>query len=320
MNSHDKAYIFEPMLKLTAAYFLLVGIALFLFPSQLVERLVGESPSPLVAWRWLGGIIAAYGFGLILGAKRPTRNWRLLFVGFLSMALIILSALGSLWSGGIEPALAWSVIGANLIPLVPISLILMRIASEPAGETPMTPLPDNLNLDRYVTQDGRTLASLSNESPVLLVLLRHLGCTFCRETLADLAARRREIESAGARIVFVHMGVDEQAKYLFERYRLEDLSRISDPEATLYRALGLPRASLLQVYGPGMWQHVIQSVLLDGHGMGQIVGDRFQMPGAFLIHHEAVVGGFRHQRISDHPDYISIVRCAAPASTEDMHY
>jgi hypothetical protein len=73
----------------------------------------------------------------------------------------------------------------------------------------------------------------------------------------------------------------------------------------------------MEIYGPGLWWRTFQAVILDGHGAGKATGDRFQMPGAFLILQGSVVGGFRHEQIYDHPDYLSIVACAG--TTEDMH-
>ncbi|MGP1310160.1 MAG: hypothetical protein ACTS27_08185, partial [Phycisphaerales bacterium] len=55
---------------------------------------------------------------------------------------------------------------------------------------------------------GRTLLAHSRtddgHAGLLLVFLRHAGCTFCREALADVAKRRRRIENAKVRIVLVH--------------------------------------------------------------------------------------------------------------------
>ncbi len=309
----------SPILKATATYFFLTGLLLALFPSRIFTMLGVAPPYPLFMARALGIVAAVYGFNLALAANTLVRNWLLLFAGLLSTLILIILLFIGVISGQIMTEPGWWVILVLLIGHVPLGLIVGHLARAPAGgPPPPTRLPTELNLDKFVTQDGRSLASLSDEGPILLVLLRHLGCTFCRETLADIAAQRHAIESAGARIVFVHMGEDEKTRYLFERYRLEDIPRISDPDAALYRTLGLERASLMQVYGPGMWRYTVQSILLDGHGMGQIVGDRFQMPGAFLIHKGTVVSGFRHQRISDHPDYMGMVRCLT--SGEDISY
>jgi hypothetical protein len=40
-------------------------------------------------------------------------------------------------------------------------------------------------LREYRTETGRTLLELVDESPVLLIFLRHFGCSFCRQTLDD---------------------------------------------------------------------------------------------------------------------------------------
>ena len=317
MNTMSTNRKLEPVLKAAAAFFVVVGVGLAVYPDVLFDALKAPLPDPLMLARWLGVVLAAFGMSTVFAAVNPRRHWPILLSGVLGMLCSVLMALSAVRSGSVEPGLGWFVVVAGLLWGVPFACALWWVAAAPADRLAVPALPENIDFDSYRTQDGRSLASLSNESPVLLVLLRHLGCPFCRETLADLAAQRQAIEAAGAKIVFAHMGDEESRKYLFERYRLDDLPRISDPDARLYRALGLQRASLLQVYGPAMWRYAIQAILLDGHGMGQIVGDRFQMPGAFLIHNGAVLGGFRHQRISDHPDYLSIVRCLSAAEEAD---
>jgi peroxiredoxin len=85
---------------------------------------------------------------------------------------------------------------------------------------------------------------------VLVTFLRHLGCTFCREALAALGARRHTIESSGTRLAFVSMGTEEQARAPFERYGLGDAERVADPDRHLYRAFGLERSGFLPLLSP----------------------------------------------------------------------
>ena len=40
--------------------------------------------------------------------------------------------------------------------------------------------------------------------PVLVVLLRSFGCTFCREAMSDVAAAKPRLDAAGVRVAFVH--------------------------------------------------------------------------------------------------------------------
>lgn len=65
--------------------------------------------------------------------------------------------------------------------------------------------------------DGVSLAEISRQGPAIVVFLRHAGCTFCREALADIATRRARIVSAGARTVLVHMGDDASSRAFFAK-------------------------------------------------------------------------------------------------------
>lgn len=159
------------------------------------------------------------------------------------------------------------------------------------------------------TQTGESLGELSRNSPVLVVFLRHCGCTFAREALADVAEQRETITASGTNIVVVHMQTDDEARELFSRYGLADVLRISDPQQTLYQAFEVARGSLWQVAGPGMWWRAVTS-LWKGHLIGIPNADVFQLPGAFLIHNGLIVNAFRGKNSSDRPDYTQLAQCA----------
>lgn len=85
---------------------------------------------------------------------------------------------------------------------------------------------------------------------------------------------------AGGQVAVVTMGRPEQARKFREYYKLPFVL-LSDPEQTAYRAFHVPRGGILSVAGPGMWAAGAQSLLK--HGLGQIVGDPYQLPGSFVI-------------------------------------
>jgi len=157
------------------------------------------------------------------------------------------------------------------------------------------------------TQAGDDLLAMSRRGPVLVTFLRHLGCTFCREALAALGTRRPAIESSGTRLAFVHMGTEEQARPLFERHGLGDAGRVADPDRRLYRAFGLERGGLLQLFGPQVVARGI-AALLEGHGAGRMAGDGRQLAGVFLLRDGHVVRAFRHETAADRPDYEELSR------------
>ena len=318
VNSKDQLAGFGWIIKCAGFYFLILGMAWAFVPNRIFGLFDAEPPGPSLLWNWIGLIIASYGIGLLLSASRPSANWIVLLMGFLAMLSTVLLTLGPTLSAAIAPGLGWVVIISNIVWLIPFAIMLTILAEEPVGEFSRAPVSSNINFDSYKDHFGISLESYSQQHPVMIVLLRHLGCPFARETLADLAHMRQRLEDAGVKLALVHTATDEEASSVFAKYGLQDLFRISDPDTHLYQALGLGKASVAHMYGPGMWSRLFSSAIKQGHGFGKLMGDRFQMPGVFLVSRGAVIGGYRHQRISDHPDYESLIQCATP--TEEIHY
>ncbi|MEM0993498.1 MAG: peroxiredoxin-like family protein [Bacteroidota bacterium] len=159
------------------------------------------------------------------------------------------------------------------------------------------------------TQNKETVGHLSSYQPVLLVFLRHFGCTFCREALADIAKRRASIEKNGIKIIFVHMSEHKLAERYFNRYELAGIDHVSDPTCQYYAAFGLTKGNFTQLFGLKSWVRGFQAGVLDGHLIGTQLGDGFQMPGVFVISKGKIQNSFIHKIASDRPDYESLVQC-----------
>ena len=161
----------------------------------------------------------------------------------------------------------------------------------------------------YRTESGRTLLELVDESPVLLIFLRHFGCSFCRQTLDDVSRIRGQIEAKGVRPVFVHLGSPERAKPYFDYYHLSDVERVSDPEAALYASsvFQLPRKKVFtQFLVPAVWKAWLLGAV-QKHGIGMIKEDADQMPGIFYLQKRAIVRAYRYRTIADQPDYLKLI-------------
>lgn len=151
------------------------------------------------------------------------------------------------------------------------------------------------------TNDGRSLWDLSEESTLLVIFLRHFGCSFCKEAVRDAARQRADIQAGGATIVFVHMDAEDTAKAFFERYGMEDIPRISNPSGDLYEAFGLDRAGLRELLSPSVWFRGI-SAIATGHFPGRPRGDMFRMPGAFVVKDGKIAKSYLHRTIAERPD------------------
>ncbi len=175
-------------------------------------------------------------------------------------------------------------------------------------------MSDRLTLDRAInfirSSAGETLAELSAEHPVMVVFLRHAGCTFCREALSDLQSQRSRIEANGTRLALVHMISDEAAASFFAKYGLDDVARFSDPDRKLYQAFELQRGNLGQLLGPSVWWRGAKA-FFSGHGVGRLQGDGFQLPGTFIIHHGRIVQSFRNKTAADRPEYAQMAETCA---------
>ena len=164
-------------------------------------------------------------------------------------------------------------------------------------------------LREFHTETGRSLLDLVDESPVLLVFLRHFSCAFCAQTLDQVAQLRPQIEAKRVRPVFVHLGTPERAKPYFDYYHLSDVERISNPEATLYQvpAFGLSRTNpYLHSLRPEVLMAWFKGALFK-YGIGIIKEDGEQMPGVFFLKDRKIVRAFRHRTIADQPDYLKLV-------------
>lgn len=175
----------------------------------------------------------------------------------------------------------------------------------------MTPEQPDLatTLAAIRTETGASLLNLTEASAVLLIFLRHFGCSFCRQAISDIAEIRTQLSARSVRPVFVHLGTPERAKPYFDYYGLHDIERVSDPDAVIYRA---PAFALARTHPA--WSLINPAVLwgwfsgaLFHHGIGRIQEDGHQMPGLFLLRGLSVVRAFRYKSIADRPNYLRFV-------------
>jgi hypothetical protein len=157
-----------------------------------------------------------------------------------------------------------------------------------------------------------TLGALA-QSPRLLVFLRHFGCIFCREIVADL----RKVSQARAdypALVFVFQEKPAQGERFFQQL-WPGVAALSDPSQTLYKAFGLARGSWQELFGPGVWQCGWRAVR-KGHFVGAASSDPFQMPGLFYVYQRQVYWQHDCAHAGDHPDFrrLPAVLPALPAA------
>ena len=176
----------------------------------------------------------------------------------------------------------------------------------------MSPNPEDDVADTLAsihTEAGSSLLRLVEASPVLLIFLRHFGCSFCRQAISDVAELRGELSARGVRPVFVHLGTPERAKPFFDYYGIGDVERVSDPDGTVYRhpIFALARVNpVWHLVNPAVWLGWAKGALFK-HGIGTMKEDAHQMPGLFFLKGTKIVRRFRYRTIADEPNYLKLV-------------
>ena len=179
----------------------------------------------------------------------------------------------------------------------------------PATEAKTQPQTDlQQTLAAIHTESGANLLTLAHASPILLIFLRHFGCSFCRQAISDIAELTPKLAARNVRPVFIHLGTPERAKPYFDYYHLEAVERVSDPEAVIYRnpPFALDRQHpALSFLVPGVWWKWLSGSILR-YGIGSLKDDAHQMPGIFFLKDGKIARTFRYKTIADQPNYLRL--------------
>lgn len=296
-----------------AIYNVAWGAFVVLFP-MVPFRLAGmEPPNYPAIVQCLGMVVGVYGVGYALAAQDPVTLWPLVFVGLLGkvfgpIGFVYAAIIGEFpWRCGLTILtndVAW------WLPFVAILLHVARIRDY-AHRSAGLELAEVLRT--AMTQNGQSLYDLSQQQDLLVVCLRHSGCTYCREALADLGRQQAAIRQSGIRPVVIHMSSEEQGHSLLAQYGCADIDHVSDPTRRIYRALELRLGTLTELFGvKAFWRALIGGTIFK-YGFGPIVGNAQQLAGAFVIRNGAIVRSFRHRSSSDRADYQELACSYVPS-------
>ena len=152
-----------------------------------------------------------------------------------------------------------------------------------------------------------TLRDQLGEGDTLLVFLRHFGCMFCRETVADLRQLSEE-RPEFPRILFFFQGTPTEGR-AFLRRDWPEVRAVADREQRFYTAFGVERGGLLKMFGPGVWTGKRRAEA-KGHANGDRSGDIWRMPGVFLARGGTILWEHDFRHAADHPDFARIPELA----------
>ena len=286
-------------------YHILFALWTNFWPFHGFDLLGLSRPNHPMLWRTLGLISGGLGLAFLIAAKDPVHNWLVVLFGLVKSAAAVVVVGFAISSGKLPPAAFLLLFFDDLVWIVPFTCILWAAIRAHAGiplsrNEPYT-VAEAANV--YSLSSGETLMEASAGRPLVLVFLRHFGCTFTRQILRGLQELEQQATRNNARLVLVHMlRSGEEIDYLGHN---SDIPRIADPRCELYRSFGLGKGGFLELFGPHVWWRGAISVF-KGCGVGHLAGDGLQMPGAFVFHEGKVVCSQPAQSAADLPDLTAL--------------
>jgi hypothetical protein len=290
---------------LAGAYHILFAVWTNAWPFHAFDLLGIPRPNHPMMWRTLGIISGFLGFALLIASADPIRHWLIVLMGFGKVVTAPVIVAFAVSAGNLPPSSLILLPLDDLVWLLPFGLALWAAVRAHAGIPPSRNAPYSVAeaASVYMLSSGESLAEASKERPLVLVFLRHFGCTFTRQILRGLQDLEQQAKQNNASLVLVHMlQSGEEIDYLGHN---SDIRRIADPRCELYRAFGLGKGGFLELFGPHVWWRGMISVF-KGCGVGHLAGDGLQMPGAFVFQDGKVISSQPAHTAADLPDLKSL--------------
>lgn len=288
-------------LLLAGAYHILFAAWTNIWPFHAFDLLGIPHPNHPMLWRTLGLISGVVGFALLIASTDPIRHWLIVLLGFVKSIAATAIVAFAVPAGNLPPASLLFLPLDDMVWLLPFGAILWATLQAHTGIPASRSQPYTVDqaAGLYALSNGETLASASDRRPLVLVFLRHFGCTFTRQILRGLQDLEQQAIQQNASLVLVHMlQSGKEIDYLGNN---SDIARIADPRCELYRAFGLGKGGLIELFGPQVWWRGMIAVF-RGCGIGHLAGDGLQMPGAFVFYQGKIVSSQPARTAADLPD------------------
>lgn len=289
------------IVKYLGIYQMILGFVGIIFAQQILQFLKLDFPhNPIVV---IAVLYFALGFGIFLASYSLIDNWLILFVNLVKKVLILFVSIYFGVTQGVNAEYATFVFLDSVVSIILLYQILDYIFVNKYDDDDSSYPPSLESLKLARTNSGENLVELSHKNPLLLVFIRHFGCTFCRETVSEVSKIEEKIKRRGLTPVFVHLSDPSFGDEFFEKYFNHRVLHVSDPARRIYRALKIRRGNLWQLYGLPTWYRGFIAGFFKGHGgVSELEGDEMQLGAYFVLNKGEIVFSHHNQSASEEFD------------------
>ncbi len=141
------------------------------------------------------------------------------------------------------------------------------------------------------------------DATTLIVFVRHFGCIFCRERIAELTEAVPLLAEAGVQTVVIGNGTALMANAFAEELAL-DVPLYTDPSRKTYELAGMQRNFGLGLKTVG---HALRS-WRSGHRQGPVAGDVWQQGGVLVVNPDSrILEAYYDRGAGDYIDLANVV-------------
>lgn len=291
------------LLYIAGLYHILWGISVICFPCFWFYWTSIEMINYTCIWQFVGIVEIFFGVGFFIASTNIYKHW---LIVLLSLMIKVATLIGffSVYYNNEEIRIFNFMLIHFVIWIIPLYYILYKVYSfDYLLDEALIKLHQedrNEAMQLYYTNKGESIAELNEKHPVLLIFLRHLGCSFCKETLNIVRKYKATILEKNISVVLVHMSDEDICETVFQEYELGEITYVCDKESILYKSFQLKRGTFFQLFG---WKVMCRAIGLKikKNINPNVVDDSdvYQMPGIFLIHHNEILHEFQYKSAAD---------------------
>lgn len=138
---------------------------------------------------------------------------------------------------------------------------------------------------------------------------------FCQETVEELRRVVSKRPDYLPILFFFPAEVAEGVEFFDDFW--PEARAVSDPQGEFYRLFGVSRASLRELFGPGVWMRAYQAMKKGNRGKLPI-GNPWLLPGLFIVRFGEIVWRWKFKNVGDHPDFAQITRLVDVQTTGSL--
>jgi peroxiredoxin len=175
-------------------------------------------------------------------------------------------------------------------------------------------LPDN-------SGEPRQLSEFWAHGPLLVIFMRHFGCSCLMERWEGLKVELSSFADAGARVVGICQAEPERARAVAER-REYQFPLLCDPDLAAYRAFGLLEGLPSQILHDFPWrsgdEETARTLFIEPRRGTEraVVDSPWQLPGEFVIGSDGRIAlAHRYQYCEDFPPKTVLLGAIAASET-----